>query len=119
MAKILVTDDSDFMREFIDNIVGEAGHEVFQAKDGQEMLDVYDDIQPDVVFLDIVMPEMSGLTAFEKLQQKDPDAKVVVCSVLGGQDAIVQRALQQGAKDFICKPFDTDHILATIAKVAG
>jgi two-component system chemotaxis response regulator CheY len=107
------------MREFINCIASEAGHEVFQAKDGMEMLEVYEKVKPDVVFLDIIMPEMDGLTAFEKLQEVDPDVKVVMCSVLGGQDIIVQEAIEQGAKGFVCKPFDTDRVLEIIDELSN
>lgn len=113
--KILVVDDATFMRNILKNILTRNGYEVVEAKNGLELLQVYQEQRPDLVTLDITMPEMNGLTALKKLREIDPSAKVVMCSAMG-QQAMVMEAIQNGAKDFLVKPFNAERVLETVAK---
>ena len=115
MAKILVTDDSMFMRRTLGTILKKLNHEVCEASNGEEMLKVYEIEKPDLVTLDITMPIMDGLAALKALKQVHPEAKVVMCSAMG-QKAMVLEAVQNGAFDFIVKPFQEDRIAETMAR---
>ncbi len=116
MAKILITDDAAFMRMMLGNILREAGYEVCEANNGKDMLEKYDIEKPDLVTLDITMPEMDGLQALKLLRQKDPKAKAIMCSAMG-QETMVINAIQNGAFDFIVKPFEKSKVLGSIRKV--
>lgn len=116
MSKILVTDDASFMRMMLKDILTKDGHTVEEAKNGIDMLDKYKTFKPDLVTLDITMPEMDGLEAIKELMKFDSSAKVIMCSAMG-QQAMVIDAIQSGAKDFIVKPFDKDRVLAAIKKI--
>ena len=116
MAKILVTDDAAFMRMMLRDILLKSGHEVYEAGNGLEMLSKYKEINPDIVTLDITMPEMDGLAAIKELRKFAPDARVIMCSAMG-QQAMVIDAIQSGARDFIVKPFDVERVRAAINKV--
>ena len=113
--KILVTDDAAFMRMMLKNIILGFGHTVVEAVNGKDMLDKYETEKPDLVTLDITMPEMDGLDALKALKSKHPEARVVMCSAMG-QQAMVVDAIQHGAMDFIVKPFQPDRIAETIKK---
>lgn len=115
MAKILITDDSQFMRHLIEDILLEKGNEVFHAGDGQEMLDVYEEVKPDVVLVDIVMPVLDGMSAIGVLHQKYPEAKIIMCSALGQED-MIKESEAKGAIDFIRKPFNVEQIIETVEK---
>lgn len=115
MAKILITDDAVFMRLMLGNILREAGYEVCEATNGRDMLEKYDIEQPDLVTLDITMPELDGVQALKLLRQKAPKAKVVMCSAMG-QRAMVLDAIQAGASDFIVKPFEKSKVLESVRK---
>jgi two-component system chemotaxis response regulator CheY len=105
------------MRQMIREIVEAEGHEVVgEASDGDEAVDEFKRLHPDVVTMDIVMPRRSGIDAVKGIMSLDSKACVVMCSALG-QEALVQEALQAGAKDFIVKPFKPDSVVTTIAKV--
>ncbi len=114
MAKLLVTDDSDFMRELINDMVAEAGHEVTMAKSGEEMLEIYEQIRPDVVVLDVIMEGINGLETMEALKERHPEAKVVICSAVATQPKMVQNAIKKGADAIIAKPFSVDQMLEAI-----
>ena len=117
MARVLVADDASFMRQMIREIVEAEGHEVVgEASDGDEVVEEFKRLQPDVVTMDIVMPRRSGIDAVKGIVDLDPGAKVVMCSALG-QETLVQEAMQAGALDFIVKPFKPDAVIATIQKV--
>ncbi len=116
MAKILITDDATFMRLVLGNMLKEAGYEVCEATNGIDMLRKYDIEKPDLVTLDITMPEMDGLEALKCLREKYPKAKVIMCSAMG-QEAMVLNAIQHGAYDFIVKPFEKSKVLGSIRKV--
>lgn len=116
MAKILIADDAMFMRLTLGNILKEAGYEVCEAKNGLEMLQNYEIEAPDLVMLDITMPEMDGLSALKALREKHPKAKVIMCSAMG-QRAMVLDAIRSGASDFIVKPFEKSKVYDAIIKV--
>lgn len=119
MARILVVDDAAFMRMMIKDILTKNGYEVVgEAADGQQAVEQYQELKPDLVTLDITMPEMDGITALKKIKEIDPDAKVIMCSAMG-QQAMVIDAIQAGAKDFIVKPFQAERVLEAIRKVLG
>lgn len=118
MAKILVTDDSMFMRNMIKTMIASEGYETCEAGNGKQMLEVYEKELPDVVTLDITMPEMDGLEALRLLRKKHPDAKVVMCSAMG-QQAMVIEAIQAGAVNFLVKPFEKEKVLESLHKIIG
>lgn len=114
--KVLIADDAAFMRMMLKDILTKNGHEVVgEAANGLEMLSKYEETQPDIVTLDITMPEMDGLTAIKELQKKHPDANVVMCSAMGQQSMVID-AIQSGAKDFIVKPFQADRVIDCLNK---
>lgn len=116
MAKILIADDALFMRMTLGDILKGAGYEVCEAKNGSEMISVYDKELPDLVMLDITMPELDGLSAIKELKKKHPKAKVIMCSAMG-QQVMVLDAIRSGAHDFIVKPFEKGKVLDSIRKV--
>lgn len=119
MARVLVVDDAAFMRMMLTNMLTKGGHEVVgQAENGKQAVEMYSSLLPDLVTLDITMPEMDGLEALKLIMEKDPNAKIVMCSAMG-QQAMVLDAVKSGAKDFIVKPFEDSKILETVAKVVG
>jgi two-component system chemotaxis response regulator CheY len=119
MAKrILITDDAFFMRVTLKNILTQNGFEVVgEASNGREAVELYEQLKPDVVFMDITMPEMDGLAALKAIRSKDPNAYVVMCTAMG-QKQIVLEAIQHGAKDFIVKPFQPERIVEAVQKAA-
>jgi two-component system chemotaxis response regulator CheY len=118
MAKVLVVDDAAFMRLRLRSILEGAGHEVAEAGNGAEAVAAYSAGRPDVVFMDITMPEMDGLAALKAIRDKDAEAAVVMCSALGQQSMVLQ-AVQGGACDFIVKPFQPDRVLDAIGRALG
>ena len=118
MSRVLVADDARFMRELIREIIEPEGFEVVgEATDGQEAVDTFQKVQPDLVTMDVVMPKRSGIDAVKEIVARAPDARIVMCSALG-QESLVMEALQAGALDFIVKPFKPDAVLSTLRKVA-
>ncbi|MBO8129221.1 MAG: response regulator [Peptococcaceae bacterium] len=116
-AKILVVDDAAFMRMTIKNTVTKAGYEVVdEAENGAVAIKKYEEHKPDVVTMDITMPELDGIGAVKAIIAKDPDAKIVMVTAMG-QQQMVMEAIQAGAKDFIVKPFEQERILQAIKKV--
>jgi len=116
-ARVLIADDASFMRQMIREIIEPEGYEVVgEATDGVEAVEQYENLHPDLVTMDIVMPKRSGIDAVKAILAQTPDACVVMCSALG-QETLVMEALQAGAKDFIVKPFKPDNVLSTLAKV--
>ncbi len=117
--RILVVDDAAFMRMMIKDILSKNGFEVVgEAADGSQAIEKYRELQPDLVTMDITMPEMDGITALKEIRQMNPNAKVIMCSAMG-QQAMVIDAIQAGAKDFIVKPFQADRVLEAIKKTLG
>lgn len=114
--RILVVDDAAFMRMLIKNIVTKSGYEVIEAENGKVAADLYKQHKPDLVTMDITMPEMNGIESVKVIRQIDPNANIIICSAMG-QQAMVMEAIQAGAKDFIVKPFQQDRILQAIERV--
>ncbi len=116
---VLVCDDAIFMRTMISDILTQAGFEVIgEAETGVEAVERYDQLKPDLVTMDIVMPDMGGIEAVREICQKDPEAKVLMCSAMG-QQALVVEAIQAGAKDFVVKPFQPSRVLEAVQRVLG
>lgn len=117
--KVMIVDDAVFMRMKIRDIVEKGGYEVVgEAQNGLEAIEVYLKEQPDVIMMDITMPEMDGLQALREIKKIDPSAKIIMCSAMG-QQAMVMDAIQSGASDFIVKPFQTDRALQALEKVVN
>lgn len=117
--KILIVDDAAFMRMMIKDILNKNGFEVVgEASDGSQAIEKYKEIRPDLVTMDITMPEMDGITALKEIRKIDSNAKVIMCSAMG-QQAMVIDAIQAGAKDFIVKPFQADRVIEAIKKTLG
>jgi len=117
MARVLLVDDTLFMRASIKQMLVSNGHEVVaEAANGIEAIEMYAQTKPDIVLMDITMPEMNGIEALEHIKNQDPKAKVVMCTAMG-QQAMVAQAVEKGAASFIVKPFDQDRLLKTIASI--
>ena len=117
MARVLVVDDAVFIRMTIKRILEANGHEmVGEAITGSEAVEKYEELKPDLVLLDISMPEMSGIDALQKIMQMDSDARVIICSALGQQE-FVAKAIEMGARDFIVKPFEASLFVEALEKV--
>lgn len=117
--RILIVDDAAFMRMMIKDILTKNGFEVVgEAADGSQALEKYKEVRPDLVTMDITMPEMDGITSLKEIKKIDPSAKIIMCSAMG-QQAMVIDAIQAGAKDFIVKPFQADRVLEAIKKTLG
>ncbi len=120
MAKsVLICDDAAFMRMMIKDILTKNGYTVAgEAENGAKAVEKYNETKPDLVLMDITMPEMDGIQALKKIREGDPNATVIMCSAMG-QQAMVIEAIQSGAKDFIVKPFQADRVLEAVKKVVG
>ena len=120
MAKnILICDDAAFMRMMIKDILTKNGYNIAgEAENGKVAVDKYVETKPDLVMMDITMPEMDGIQALKKIKETDPGATVIMCSAMG-QQAMVIESIQSGAKDFIVKPFQQDRVLEAVRKVVG
>lgn len=119
MARVLVVDDAKFMRITLANILREAEHEVAgEAENGEEAVALYRDLQPDLVTMDITMPEKNGVEALKEIKSEFPQAKIIMCSAMGQQKMVVE-AIEAGAKDFIVKPFDKSRVVEAIQRVMG
>jgi two-component system, chemotaxis family, chemotaxis protein CheY len=120
MAKrILITDDALFMRVTLKNILTQNGFEIVgEAGNGVESVELYKQLKPDVVTMDITMPEMDGITALKEIRGLDPNANVVMCTAMGQKNMVVE-AIQAGAKDFIVKPFQPERVLEALSKLAA
>lgn len=119
MAKILLVDDASFMRMMIKDALVKNGYsDLYEASDGAEAVSKYSEVKPDLVIMDITMPNMDGLAALKAIKQIDANANVVMCSAMG-QEAMVIDAIKSGAKDFIVKPFKPERIMKTVSAVLG
>lgn len=117
--KILVVDDAAFMRMMIKDTLKKSGYEnIIEAADGELAVQAYKSEKPDLVIMDITMPNKNGLEALKEIKQYDPNAKIVMCSAMG-QESMVVEAIRSGAKDFIVKPFKADRVLKTVQGVLG
>ena len=117
--KVLIVDDAAFMRMMIKDILSKNGYEVVgEADNGLKAIEKYKELTPDLVLMDITMPEMNGIDAVKNIKAIDPGAKVVMCSAMG-QQAMVIESIQAGARDFIVKPFQADRVLEAVRRVVG
>ena len=120
MAKnILICDDAAFMRMMIKDILTNNGYNIVgEAENGAKAVEKYAELKPDLVLMDITMPEMDGIEALKKIKAADANASIIMCSAMG-QQAMVIESIQSGAKDFIVKPFQADRVLEAVQKVVG
>jgi two-component system, chemotaxis family, chemotaxis protein CheY len=118
MAKVLLVDDAAFMRMRCARLLREEGHDVIEAANGREAVDMHQSERPDAVLMDITMPEMDGLEALRAIRAVDPHAQVAMLTAMG-QQAIVIEAIKSGARDFVVKPFEKDRVLAAVAKLVA
>ncbi|MCK4666738.1 response regulator [Candidatus Dependentiae bacterium] len=116
-ARILIADDAIFMRMMIKDILTKNGYEIVgEAGTGTEAVLKYQQLKPDLVTMDIVMPEMGGIEAVKSIIKIDPNANILMCSAMG-QKALVIEAIQAGAKDFVVKPFQPSRVLEAVARI--
>ena len=119
MAKILIVDDAAFMRMMIKDILTKNGYEVVgEAANGIQAVELYKAHNPDLVTMDITMPEMDGIEAVKQIKAINPAAMVIMCSAMG-QQSMVMDAIKAGASDFIVKPFQADRVLEAVKKIVG
>lgn len=120
MAKrVLICDDAAFMRMMIKDILTKNGYEVAaEAENGIKAVEKYNETKPDLVMMDITMPEMDGIQALKKIKEVDASANIIMCSAMG-QQAMVIESIQSGARDFIVKPFNQDRVLEAVKKAVG
>ncbi|MCI8476763.1 MAG: response regulator [Oscillospiraceae bacterium] len=117
--KILLVDDAAFMRKMIKDTLSKNGYtDLYEAVDGADAVEKFGEINPDLVIMDITMPNMDGLEALKAIRGKNKDANVVMCSAMG-QESMVMDAVRSGAKDFIVKPFKADRVLKTVNSILG
>jgi len=118
MAKgILIVDDAAFMRMMIKDVLVKNGFTIAgEAENGLKAVDKYKELSPELVIMDITMPDVDGIQAVKEIKKIDPSAKIIMCSAMG-QQAMVIEAIQAGAKDFIVKPFQAERIIEAVKKV--
>jgi two-component system chemotaxis response regulator CheY len=116
---ILVVDDAAFMRMMIKDVLSKNGFEICgEAENGARAIEKFKELNPDLVIMDITMPEVDGIQAVKEIKKVNSAAKVIMCSAMG-QQAMVIEAIQAGAKDFIVKPFQAERIIEAVKKVLG
>jgi two-component system chemotaxis response regulator CheY len=116
--KVLIVDDAAFMRMLLKDIITKAGYEVVgEASNGAEAIEKYKELKPDIVTMDITMPEMNGIEATKEIMKVDPNANIIMCSAMGQQMMVVE-AIQAGAKDFIVKPFQQGRVVEALSKIS-
>ena len=119
MPRIMLVDDAAFMRMMVKNALTKSGYDnIIEAQDGAEAVKKYAEEKPDMVFMDITMPNMDGLQALKKIREDDPNAKIVMCTAMG-QEGMVVDAIKSGARDFIVKPFNAERIVQTAQAILG
>ena len=117
-TRVLLVDDTTFMRRMLREILGKEGYEIAaEARNGREAVAQYREVRPDLVVMDITMPEMDGIAAVREIVGYDPDARIVMCSALGQDEPIIE-ALDAGARDFIVKPFLPEKVLEAVQKIS-
>lgn len=118
-GKIMIVDDAAFMRMMLKDTLKKNGYEnIIEASDGEIAVQTYKSEKPDLVIMDITMPNKNGLEALKEIKEYDPNSKVVMCSAMG-QESMVVEAIRSGAKDFIVKPFKADRVLKTVEGILG
>lgn len=116
-ARILIVDDAAFMRMIIKDILTKNGYEIAgEANNGLKAIEIYNRERPDLVTMDITMPDMDGISAVKGIMKMDPKARIIMCSSLGQQSMVID-AIRAGARDFIVKPFQPDRVIEAIKKV--
>lgn len=119
MSKILIADDAAFMRMMVKDSLTKNGYtDIVEAADGEIACNLYNSEKPDLVIMDITMPNKTGIEALRDIKAADPSAKIIMCSAMG-QEAMVVEAIKLGALDFIVKPFKPDRIIQAVSKVLG
>ena len=119
MSRVLIVDDAAFMRMMMKDILTKNGFEIAgEAPNGVKAIEMYKIEKPDIVTMDITMPDMDGIQAVRSIKEFDPTAKIIMCSAMG-QQSMVLDAIKAGASDFIVKPFQADRVLDAIKKVLG
>lgn len=119
MGRILIVDDTLFMRTLLKNILFSGGHDIVgEAGDGDEAIAKYQELKPDLVTMDVVMPKVNGIEALKGIKTLDPNAKVIMCTAVG-QEQMVKLAIKTGAKGYIVKPFQAPKVLEEIKNVLG
>jgi two-component system chemotaxis response regulator CheY len=119
MSKILIADDAAFMRMMVKDSLTKNGYtDIVEAADGEIACNLYNSEKPDLVILDITMPNKTGIEALRDIKAADPSAKIIMCSAMG-QEAMVVEAIKLGALDFIVKPFKPERIIQAVSKVLG
>lgn len=118
MAKILIVDDAAFMRMRSARLLTEAGHDVVEAENGRDAVERYRQERPNLVLMDITMPEMDGIAATAAIKQSDPGATIVMVSALG-QQSMVMAAIKAGARDFVVKPFQPERVMEVVTRLLG
>lgn len=114
MKKVLIVDDTKFMRNILAGILKKKDLEIAgEAVNGREAIEKYKELRPDIVTMDIIMPEIDGIMAVKEIIKFDPNAKILMCSAMG-QQALVIEAIQAGAKDFVIKPFQPTRVLEAV-----
>ncbi len=117
--RILIVDDAAFMRMMIKDILSKNGYEIAgDAENGARAIQQYKDLIPDLVIMDITMPEVDGIQAVKEIKKINADAKIIMCSAMG-QQAMVIESIQAGARDFIVKPFQAERVVEAVKKVLG
>ena len=118
--KILIADDALFMRNMIKDIFVDKKNFIVvgEAENGQEVISKYKELQPDIITMDIVMPELDGISATKEIMKLNKDAKIIMCTALG-QEQLVMEAIEAGAKDFIVKPFQPTKVLEIVKNILG
>ena len=115
-ANVMIVDDAAFMRMMLKDILTKNGYNVVgEAENGAIAVEKYGELTPDLVIMDITMPEMDGLQAVREIRKRAPQARVIMCSAMG-QQAMVIDAIQSGAKDFVVKPFQADRVIEAVSK---
>jgi two-component system, chemotaxis family, chemotaxis protein CheY len=116
---ILIVDDAAFMRMMIKDVLSKNGFEICgEAENGSKAIEKYREFNPELVIMDITMPEVDGIQAVKEIKKINGSAKIIMCSAMG-QQAMVIEAIQAGAKDFIVKPFQAERIIEAVKKVLG
>lgn len=116
MATVLIADDSMFMRKRLSDILTGDGHVIVaEAENGEEAIQLYRQFAPELVMLDITMPERNGMGALNHIMTLEPGARVIMCSALG-EETVVQECLDTGAKAFVIKPFDPPEVIDAVGK---
>ena len=116
MARVLVVDDALFMRKMVSDALLKGGHEVVgEASNGAEAIEQFRALSPELLTLDITMPEKDGLEALREIIALDPTAKVIMCSALGQESKVIE-SIKAGAKDFVVKPFQPERVLDAVSK---